>query len=392
MAILYGTTGDGTTLPVLVDQFGNLLAKGIDGPPGPPGPPGVGQLPPDPYEGAILGWEDGELAWLGGSVQLPAGTYGPYTYIDGDERLDIPQDASSLVNGQQLYMSDFYGNKTTAEFSTDTIASVAQQSLTVNGFYSCVFASKSVTGTVTCGGVGYTGAGYGQQVYVLDQNNLWHPVTNDVGDNNFNEDITSTLAGLSITSIQGLAVSGNRCEPVNCTGPDTATLHLGSFVINGVDIFGSNTSIIATQGIDTRVYPDKYTWTAFMLGTDGAIGEGSTTSVQGFPTLTFPTDNNFDKFEVGDVVQPGVSITAINDTVPSITVDGGSWSGADGTGGDTEIRKVMSGSGSVFLGTNGAILLRDNNGEWVDDFYVTAPEQRIAARKLASAAIRRKKK
>jgi hypothetical protein len=36
MAILYGTQSNGETLPVLVDQFGNLLAKGIEGPPGPP--------------------------------------------------------------------------------------------------------------------------------------------------------------------------------------------------------------------------------------------------------------------------------------------------------------------------------------------------------------------
>ena len=33
MAILLGTTATGETLPVLVDQFGNLLAKGIDGDP-----------------------------------------------------------------------------------------------------------------------------------------------------------------------------------------------------------------------------------------------------------------------------------------------------------------------------------------------------------------------
>ncbi len=64
MAILYGTTGDGTTLPVLVDQFGNLLAKGIDGPEGPPGPPGVGELPPGATDGALLGWENGELVWV----------------------------------------------------------------------------------------------------------------------------------------------------------------------------------------------------------------------------------------------------------------------------------------------------------------------------------------
>jgi hypothetical protein len=112
---------------VLVDQFGNLLAKGIDGEPGqqgPPGPPGIGQLPPDPYEGAILGWEDGELSWIGGSVPLPAGTYGPFTYMTNEGRLEIPQDVSDLVNGQQIFMSDLNGNKVIAAIQTDTISRV----------------------------------------------------------------------------------------------------------------------------------------------------------------------------------------------------------------------------------------------------------------------------
>ena len=65
MAILFGTTGDGTTLPVLVDQFGNLLAKGIPGDEGPPGPPGGAfALPPDPVDGDVLGWENGQLVWV----------------------------------------------------------------------------------------------------------------------------------------------------------------------------------------------------------------------------------------------------------------------------------------------------------------------------------------
>ena len=46
MAILYGTTSDGETLPVEVNEFGQLVAQGvpgeqgIQGPPGPPGPVG----------------------------------------------------------------------------------------------------------------------------------------------------------------------------------------------------------------------------------------------------------------------------------------------------------------------------------------------------------------
>ena len=81
MAILYGTQSNGETLPVLVDQFGNLLAKGIEGQPGqpgqpgtpgepggegPPGPPGTpGEGVPLPYgaDGSYLQIVDGAPAW-----------------------------------------------------------------------------------------------------------------------------------------------------------------------------------------------------------------------------------------------------------------------------------------------------------------------------------------
>ena len=53
MPILYGTTSDGESLPVQVNEFGQLVAQGLLGPPGPEGPPG----PPNP---------DGELPFLTG--------------------------------------------------------------------------------------------------------------------------------------------------------------------------------------------------------------------------------------------------------------------------------------------------------------------------------------
>lgn len=40
MAILYGTTADGQSLPVQVNEFGQLVAQGLQGPPGPEGPEG----------------------------------------------------------------------------------------------------------------------------------------------------------------------------------------------------------------------------------------------------------------------------------------------------------------------------------------------------------------
>lgn len=109
MAILFGTTADGETLPVEVNEFGQLIAEGLDGPPGPPGPPGIGQLPPDPFEGALLGWEDGQLAWVGGSVPLPPGTFGPIvSYANGVITL---AEELTLLNGQAVFLSDAAGNR-----------------------------------------------------------------------------------------------------------------------------------------------------------------------------------------------------------------------------------------------------------------------------------------
>ena len=65
--VLLGTQSNGETLPVQVNEFGQLVAEGLpgpDGPPGPPGPPGEIDLPPDPQDGQLLGWEDGQLAWV----------------------------------------------------------------------------------------------------------------------------------------------------------------------------------------------------------------------------------------------------------------------------------------------------------------------------------------
>ena len=65
--ILYGTQSNGETLPVQVDATGRLVAEGLqgpEGPQGPPGTPGTGELPPNPQEGQILGWENGALAWI----------------------------------------------------------------------------------------------------------------------------------------------------------------------------------------------------------------------------------------------------------------------------------------------------------------------------------------
>ncbi len=125
MAILYGTQSNGETLPVLVDQFGNLLAKGIDGAPGtpgtpgtpgPPGPPGADggsfPLPPDPYEGALLGWLNDELAWIGTPpVPIPEGIFGPITNWDPGGLLTVAGEIpSEIAQGVFVYQCNEDGS------------------------------------------------------------------------------------------------------------------------------------------------------------------------------------------------------------------------------------------------------------------------------------------
>jgi hypothetical protein len=109
-------------------------------------------------------------------------------------------------------------------------------------------------------------------------------------------------------------------------------------------------------------------------------------------TLTFATTENFDKFEVGQLVQgPDVVIEEIDSATKSMKVNGGTW-GLLGSGNPSNLETERSGTGSVFLGTPTGILLRNNNQEWVDDFYVTAPEQLMAARKAVHNARLKAKK
>lgn len=63
MAILFGTTAEGETLPVEVNEFGQLVAEGLPGEAGPPGPPGLPELPPNPSQGDVLVWENDQLSW-----------------------------------------------------------------------------------------------------------------------------------------------------------------------------------------------------------------------------------------------------------------------------------------------------------------------------------------
>ena len=114
--ILLGTQSNGETLPVQVDATGRLVAEGLQGQqgePGEPGPPGQnGQnggsfpLPPNPYEGALLGWLNGGLAWVGTApIPIPETLFGPITaYTPDSGFLEFAGEApSGLGNGVYCY-------------------------------------------------------------------------------------------------------------------------------------------------------------------------------------------------------------------------------------------------------------------------------------------------
>ena len=138
--ILLGTQSNGETLPVQVDATGRLVAEGLQGEPGkdgtdgtdgapgapgPPGPPGGEfELPADPYEGAVLGWLDGGLAWVGNApIPVPPGAFGPITDYNMTEGWvsvegEIP---AGIGTGVYIWQVDQNGDRYTQGFNTSKI-------------------------------------------------------------------------------------------------------------------------------------------------------------------------------------------------------------------------------------------------------------------------------
>ena len=326
------------------------------------------ELPHDPYEGALLGWQDGQLAWMGESVLLPAGTYGPFKYIEGNEQLDIPQDASGLVNGQQIFMSDSTGLKVSQTYETDTITSVAP-AVNQTAIWSDTLTTSSEFGvgipkTALFDGDFSTGIFIGP------------------------ESTTGSWDATFATSIpcSALEIYISDAQP-NATG--TVSVNGGAGV-PGLSSAGWMTLDAPSSGTLTSI---KMTRTASSGGANGyhygavkvnglLLVNTDITAPSDLDTiLTFPTSNNFDKFKVGDLVQePDSVIRAIDADKKTIDVSGGTWSPAGD--GPSNLSTQWSGEGSVFLGLDGSILLRENNKEWVDDYYVSAQAQLIAVRKV----------
>lgn len=130
---------DSSVVPVACNSKGELLLEepiqgppgqdGQDGAPGEQGPPGKDgidgiPLPPDPYEGAILGWLNNGLAWIGTPpVPIPEGVFGPiiswsressYLEVEGP----IPEDVG---NGVYVYQCDERGDYFTEGWNTSQV-------------------------------------------------------------------------------------------------------------------------------------------------------------------------------------------------------------------------------------------------------------------------------
>lgn len=130
---LYGTQSNGETLPVQVNEFGQLVAEGLPGPPGeqgeqgiqgPPGPAGGMELPPGEFEGGVLGWKNDELVWLSPTeLILPDGVFGPIESWDAETNQltvvgGIPPE---VMSGVELYQCTLGGGVATTGWNHDLV-------------------------------------------------------------------------------------------------------------------------------------------------------------------------------------------------------------------------------------------------------------------------------
>lgn len=104
--------GGGVPVPGPPGPEGPEGPEGPQGPPGTDGKDGVGQLPPDPYEGAILGWLNNQLAWIGAPpVPIPEGVFGPITNASQEGIIEVEGDIPAQVGqGVTVYQCEEDGS------------------------------------------------------------------------------------------------------------------------------------------------------------------------------------------------------------------------------------------------------------------------------------------
>ena len=218
---------------------------------------------------------------------------------------------------------------------TDQIVNVGAETLNINGFYGIVINPIAVTNELYVSLTGYTGPGYNQGLVFRDQNGTWHEIGGDIYPD-FTGSYLAEVQALGFTHITGFAVRGNRPEPEDAISPTNfATCFCGDIRIDGVSLRGSNIEILETIGRDTVVYPNQYTWEAFIAGVQGAIGEGSTTSVNAGTILTFATNKDLNLLSSGDAVTQddgaaSGTVASVTGTTMKLTTSTGTWSANTG--------------------------------------------------------------
>jgi hypothetical protein len=252
MAILFGTTGDGTTLPVLVDQYGNLLAKGIPGDEGPPGPPGGAfALPPNPVDGDVLGWENGQLVW-NPTPPLPSGTYGPFVYFDNGSNLVVPQ-TPTLSSGELLFMSDADGNiayytPTTSAISSVVVVPGSWTSATeteANGWLSVTYGDDKFVAVAYSGTnrVMYSANGINWTAASAAEANEWYSVT--YGDGKF---VAVSGSGTNRVMYSANGINWTAAAAAETNSWRSVTYGDGKFV--AVSASGTNRVMYSANGIN----------------------------------------------------------------------------------------------------------------------------------------------
>lgn len=370
MAILYGTTADGETLPVEVNSVGQLVAEGLQGQEGPPGPPGVGELPPDPFEGAILGWKDNTLAWLGGSVPLPEGTYGPILeYANGVLTLESSVELPYLT---AIFLSDALGERYSYVPQSSPITNVSGNVLTV---FNDLDFDRFQLGDVVQQETIYVDVNYSNNSQVTGSRGI------------------SELGNM----FDGIASINNSVQPDGSADNFILWTPSSPFSYNSkVEIytyqttgFGITCTYSFNGGAEVQYGVPQNDWGWWTV----ANGSGVITSIK--IRLQRPGNTASCGWAAvrvdGQMLVNGKSpevidykITDIDASVPSITTDGGSWAP-----GQVISTGAKSGEGTVQSTSGKVIVLRADNSEWPVGQYVTAPEQKIAARYVYKEEIRK---
>ena len=363
MAILFGTTATGETLPVEVNEFGQLIAEGLQGQTGqegPPGPPGVGELPADPFEGAFLGWQDNQLAWLGGVVPIPTNTYGPIlSYANGVIGLE---GTPALSYGTALVMTDSQG--VVAQFSASTMPIT---SVTAEGSsFRLAFGSDFGLEDFAIGDVV-------QESWGFNQSQLWR--------NCF--DKPASYAGSESAAFNSTLETQGGYFPngVNWIPPTDSLQYEKSieisdgvgqqYVLNG----GEVTKTINSMR-ETLVTGSGNLWFLNILRT---VDPATTHTPRGI----WVDGNLLVDSDVTPTVPPSYVVEQVGMSPAFMVVSGGFWNVGDRVFGPDK-----SGTGSVQSVVEDAIILRADNQQWKAGYYVTAPDQLIAARYVAGTRIK----